>query len=179
MKINPELRRTLLSAIPRSHSSSNQSKRAKQILTLIALMLITVTVSSLMTAQVLSAGQANRTLSNKGSIGTLQTVGVEVYTDASLTGKVTLISWGTLSPGTQSSFSIYIRNEGNTPVTLSQSVSNWNPSNAATYLTLAWNYTGQTLGAGQGMQVTLTLAVSTSISGITDFSFGINVVGTG
>jgi hypothetical protein len=132
-----------------------------------------------MTAQVLSASQASRTLSNKGSVGTFLTVGVEVYTDASLTSKMTLVSWGTLSPGTQSSFIVYVRNEGNTLIMLSQYVSNWNPSNAATYLTLTWNYAGQTLGAGQGMQLTLTLSVSSSISGITDFNFDITIVGTG
>jgi hypothetical protein len=178
-RINPELRRKLFSAVPRFHSSLNQSKGAKQTTTLIALMLIIVTVSSLMTAEVLSASQTSRTLSNKGNIGTLQTIGVEVYTDASLSSKVTLVTWGTLFPGTQTNFGMYIRNEGNTPVTLSQSVSNWNPTNAATYLNLTWNYTGQTLAAGQGVQVTLTLTVSENISGITDFSFNINVVGTG
>jgi hypothetical protein len=177
-RICEELRRVPLVTIPHFYSSLKPPKRTKSALTLIALMLITVTVSSLMTTQVLSAGQTSKTLSNTGNIGTLQAVGVEIYTDASLTRKATSISWGTLSPGTQRTFSIYIRNEGNTLITLRQSVSDWNPSNAAAYMTLTWNYAGQTLGIGQGMQITLTLTVSTSISGINDFSFDIIIVGT-
>jgi hypothetical protein len=161
----------------RSRSSAKRPRKAKLTLTMVALLLMSVTASSFVTAQVLSSVQAGKTVSSKGSIGMLQTVGVEVYTDSTLTSEVTTISWGVLSPGTQRNFSMYVHNEGSTPITLSHSVSNWNPSNAAAYMTLKWNYSGQTLGAGQGLQVTLTLTVSSGISGIDNFSFDITVVG--
>jgi hypothetical protein len=116
------------------------------------------------------------TISN---VGSLKTIDIEAYWDANLTNRVNGINWGLLEPGGQKSFSIYLHNEGNSAVTLSESTSNWNPSAAATYLTLSWNYNGQTIEADKNLQVTLTLSVSANITGITNFSFDIIVVGTG
>jgi len=116
------------------------------------------------------------TISN---VGSLKTIDIEAYWDENLTNRVNGINWGLLEPGGQKSFSIYLHNEGNSAVTLSESTSNWNPSAAATYLTLSWNYNGQIIEADKNLQVTLTLSVSANITGITNFSFDIIVVGTG
>jgi hypothetical protein len=116
------------------------------------------------------------TISN---VGSLKTIGIGAYWDENLTNRVNQINWGLLEPGGQKSFSIYLHNEGNSAVTLIRSLSNWNPSAATTYLTLNWNYNGQTIEAGKNLQVTLTLSVNTDIIGITNFSFDITVVGTG
>jgi hypothetical protein len=113
------------------------------------------------------------------SVGSLKTIDIEAYWDENLTNRVTGINWGLLEPGDQKSFSIYLHNEGNSALTLSMSTSNWNPSAAATYLTLSWDYNGQTIEADKNLQVTLTLNVNASITGITNFSFDIIVVGTG
>jgi hypothetical protein len=56
---------------------------------------------------------------------------------------------------------------------------NWNPSNAKTYLTLNWNYAGQTLAANQVQQVTLTLTVSSTVTGISNFGFDIVITAQG
>jgi hypothetical protein len=117
-----------------------------------------------------------QTISN---VGSLKTIDIEAYWDASLTNRVNGIDWGTLEPGDQKSFSIYFHNEGNSAVTLSESTSNWGPSAVATYLTLNWDYSGQTIEADKNLQVTLTLSVNASITGITNFSFDIIIVGTG
>lgn len=116
------------------------------------------------------------TISN---VGSLKTIDIEAYWDENLTNRVNGINWGLLEPGDQKSFSIYLHNEGNSAVTLSMSTSNWNPSAAATYLTLSWDYNAQTIEADKNLQVTLTLNVSADITGITNFSFDIIVVGTG
>jgi cytoskeletal protein RodZ len=116
------------------------------------------------------------TISN---VGSLKTIDIEAYWDENLTNRVNGINWGLLEPGDQKSFSIYLRNEGNSAVTLSMSASDWNPSAAATYLTLSWDYNGQIIEADKNLQVTLTLSVSANITGITNFSFDIIVVGTG
>ncbi len=113
------------------------------------------------------------------NVGSLKTIGIGAYWDENLTNRVNEINWGLLEPSDQKSFSLYLHNEGNSAVTLSKSTSNWNPSVAATYLTLNWNYNGQTIEAGKNLQVTLTLSVNTDITGITTFSFDIIVVGTG
>jgi hypothetical protein len=121
----------------------------------------------------------NSTSSTISNVGSLKTIGIGAYWDDNLTNRVNGINWGTLEPGDQKSFSIYLHNEGNSAVTLSESTSDWNPSEAATYLTLSWNYNGQAIEADKNLQVTLTLSVSANITGITNFSFNIIVVGTG
>jgi hypothetical protein len=113
------------------------------------------------------------------NVGSLKTIDIEAYWDANLTNRVNGINWGLLEPGDQKRFSIYLHNEGNSAVTLSESTSNWNPSAASNYLTLSWNYNGQTIEADKNLQVTLTLSVSANITGISNFSFDIIVVGTG
>jgi len=57
--------------------------------------------------------------------------------------------------------------------------SNWNPSNASDYMTLSWDYGGQSINPDEVVQVTFTLSVDASIDGITGFSFDITIVGSG
>lgn len=111
--------------------------------------------------------------------GILKTIGVEAYWDAGLTNRVNAIDWGVLDPGTQKSVAIYIHNEGNSAITLSKSISDWNPPAASTYITLEWDYNGQTISVDENLRVTLTLSVSASITGISNFSFGITIAGNG
>jgi len=94
---------------------------------------------------------------------------------AALTNKVSSIDWGILEPGSNVNKTVYIRNEGNAAATLSLATSNWSPSNASNYLTLTWNYGGQTLKVNEAIQVKLTLSASSSVTGITNFSFDITI----
>jgi hypothetical protein len=119
---------------------------------------------------------ASKPISN---VGSLKTIGIGAYWDENLTDKVNLIDWERLEPGAQNNVAIYFHNEGDFAVTLSESTSNWNPPVASNYLTLSWNYNGQTIEAGENLQVTLTLSVSTNVTGVTDFNFDIIVEGTG
>jgi len=105
--------------------------------------------------------------------GVLQTIGIGAYWDPSVTNKVSTTNWGFLQPGDQKSFTVYVHNEGNSPVTLSLSTSNWTPATASAYLALTWNYNGQTINPSAQMQVTLTLTVSPDITGISNFNFDI------
>lgn len=105
--------------------------------------------------------------------GVLETIGIGVYWDPGLTSKASTTYWGLLQPGAQKSLTVYVHNEGNSPVTLSLSTSNWTPSTASDYLALTWNYNGQTISPSAQMQVTLTLTVSSNITGISNFSFDI------
>jgi len=110
--------------------------------------------------------------------GTVTAVGVGVYSNSACTSNLTSINWGTLTPGSTVSKTIYIRNEGNKRLTLSMTTGNWNPQAASNYITLAWNRGGTILEAGQIVSATLTLSVSSSISGVTSFSFEITITGT-
>jgi len=125
--------------------------------------------------QVMSSMQTNTKISNQGA---LKAVGVGVYWDSDLTNKVSSIDWGILEPGSNVNKTVYIRNEGNAAATLSMTTSNWNPSNASNYITLTWNYGGQTLNVNESVQVKLTLSASSSVTGITNFSFDITITAT-
>ena len=114
-----------------------------------------------------------------GSTGTISTVGCSVYSNAAGTNQMTSIAWGTLTPGQVAPQMMYIKNTGNTPVTLVLSTSNYVPANAEQYLTLSWNYTGAAIASGQIIPVQTSLSVSSSISGINNFSFDITITTTG
>jgi len=133
-------------------------------------------LSGLIIVTVRSPYETSSTIS---SVGTLKAIGIGVYWNESLTSRVNVIDWGVLEPSAKKSFTVYIRNEGNLPLTLSVSTSNWNPPTASNYLTLTWSYAGQTINAGATIKVTLTLTVSESITGINNFNFDITAVGSG
>ncbi len=124
----------------------------------------------------LSPLAASNRVSNRGAI---KAIGVGVYSDSACTTKLTSIDWGVLDPGQSRNATAYIRNEGNSAMLLTQSAANWTPSNASNYITLRWDYRGSLLTTGSVVKVTFTLAVSSSISGITDFSFDLTIVGAG
>ncbi len=151
-----------------------QKKEAILTGAIVIIAIYTLTIS--LATQVFPALQTTRTLS---SSGTIQTVGVGVYANSACTNPISAIPWGNLQPGSSQNFVCWIRNEGSSPSTLSLSTSNWNPSAAANYLTLSWNYGGQTLNPGAVVQVTFTLSVSADIQGITSFGFDITIVGSG
>jgi len=113
------------------------------------------------------------------SVGTVKALGVGVYWDSGCSQTVSSIDWGLAEPGAVKNVTVYIRNEGNAPITLSLQTANWNPANAADYISLSWNYGGQTIGANQVVAVTLSLSISSNIQGITTFSFDIVIVGSG
>lgn len=111
--------------------------------------------------------------------GTVKGIGVAVYSNAACTSKLSSIDWGMLEPGENESVTAYIRNEGNYVITISLSTENWSPSSASQYITLSWDYDGQSVNPDEVVEVTFTLAVSSSIDDITDFSFDIIIVGSG
>jgi hypothetical protein len=113
------------------------------------------------------------------SVGTVKALGVGVYWDNACSQAVSSIDWGLAEPGAVKNVTVYNRNEGNAPITLSLQTSNWSPANASDYISLSWNYGGQTIGPNQVVAVTLSLSISSSIEGITTFSFDIVIVGSG
>lgn len=113
------------------------------------------------------------------SAGIVKAVGVRVYCDANCANPVASIEWGVIEPGAQINQTVYIKNGGNTPVTLNLATQNWTPEGALNYLNLIWNYDGQTVDPDVVVKVTMTLNVSPSIEGITSFDFEIVIVGIG
>jgi len=112
------------------------------------------------------------------NLGTVKAMGVGVYWDSGCSNSVTSVNWGTVEPGSTNDVTVYIRNEGNAAETLSSTAENWNPSTASAYMSLTWDYGGQVIDVGEVVQVTLSLSVSASVTGITSFSFDIVIVGS-
>lgn len=137
-----------------------------------AVALILYTLSLSLFGPMIAAALRNQTISNAGSV---RAVGVGVYLDQACTSTVSSINWGTIEPGMNVNRTVYIRNEGNTPATLNMTTSNWNPPSASGYMTLSWDYGGQTLAVNEVKQVKLRLTVSPSITGVTSFSFDITI----
>ena len=151
-------------------------ERKEKIVVGAALAVVIYALTLSMLGPALSLSQANRKVSNAGSI---KGIGVGIYQDQNCTTSVSSIDWGILDPGANATKTVYIRNEGNSAATLSMTTSNWSPSNASSYISLNWNYNNQTLTVNQVIPVVFTLSVSSSISGITNFSFDITVTAVG
>ena len=125
---------------------------------------------------VLSLRQASKTVPGAGRV---KGIGVGIYWNSACTNQTSSIDWGLIEPGSNKTVIVYVRNEGNSVAALSKSTQNWNPSTASSYMTLSWDYTGQTLNVNQTLQTGLTLVVSPTVSGIADFSFEITITATG
>ena len=131
-------------------------------------LILTVTTAGLLTV--------SQTMS---SSGTVTAVNVGVYSDSACTQSLTSINWGTISPGSSVTKIVYVKNTGNTQISLSMTKTSWSPSNANGPITITWDREGTSLSANQVITATLTLGVSSSISGITTFSVNIVIAGTG
>ena len=139
-----------------------------------ALTFVTYVLALSLAGQVLSAGQTSRTISNAG---TVMAIGVGVYWDNGCTDLVSSLDWGILEPGSNKNVTWYIQNQGNSVSKLSMYTSNWSPPTASSYMSLSWDYYGQSISPDEVVQVTFTLFVDASIEGITSFSFDITIVG--
>lgn len=144
----------------------------KIVLAGVALMIIAIT-ATVATAAILSDQQ---TIHNNGSLKS--TPGISVYTDASCTTLCTSIDWGTLNPGDTANHTVYVKNTGNTTETLNLQVSDWNPTKAATSMTLNWNKEGNQLQPNATVTATLTLTTQQDLGDVVDFDFNITIQGT-
>jgi hypothetical protein len=98
-------------------------------------------------------------------------LGAGIYWDQACTNRTLSLNWGPIEAGSNNTLTVYIKNEGNSAVSLSLETSNWTPSASLGYMSLNWNYSGQVLSVDQAIPLELTLTVSPTISGITNFSF--------
>jgi hypothetical protein len=103
---------------------------------------------------------------------------LKVYSDSACTTAMTAVNWGYLSPGDTTTKVVYLKNTGNTPLTLSLTTANWSPTAAASSLVISWDKQATVLAAGQSIKATMTLSVAPSTSGITSFSTQIIISGT-
>jgi hypothetical protein len=110
--------------------------------------------------------------------GTISAVNLGVYSDSACTQTCTALTVGNLNPGGTATQTVYIKNTGNVPETLTMIPNNWNPSNANSSLTFTWNRQNTVLNAGVSIQATLTLTAASNTGSLTNFSFNVIFTGT-
>ena len=103
---------------------------------------------------------------------------IDIFSDGACTQPLSSVAWGEIEAGSSVDRVIYVKNSGDEGVTLSLMTDNWSPNGVDNYMQLSWDYDGNTLGSGVVLEVTLTLAVSPSATGINNFSFDIIITGS-
>ena len=120
---------------------------------------------------------ATRTITN---IATIRTVGVSVWQDDDCTISLSSWMWGSLEPGGSVLKTMYIKNDGNTIVTMSMTTDAWLPANSANYITLTWTAEETVIAVNSIIEANVIMTISSSIvgTGITDFTFNLIVTGS-
>jgi hypothetical protein len=151
----------------------NSPKKLRKIpIVAVVALALTALALTVTTAAVLSS---NQTVPLNG---TLTTVNLGVYTDSACTQNASALNVGSLNPGGTATQTVYIKNTGNVPETLTMTASNWTPTSASSYLTLTWNRESTVLTAGQTIQATLTLTAASNTGSLTTFSCDVTLTGT-
>lgn len=164
---------------------ASKRKLSKTTVVVVALVILGIALSVTTFAaltnqtQVLSTGVVTKSpnvLSN-GAVTTSANVGL--YADSACTTPISSIDWGNLTAGGTATQTIYIKNTSSgLTLTLKMTTNNWSPAIANGPITITWNQSGTILSPGQSTAATLTLAVSSSEVGITNFSVQICITGT-
>ena len=139
-------------------------------------LVIFVLVASALVASTFALFTIQKNIPGTGSIKGL---GLGIYWDQQCQNPTSSIDFGVLEPGSQKDYTLYLRNEGNTDLTLNMAAENWDPTEAANYLSLTWNREGLEVSPDQVISFVITLSVSSNIQEISSFSLDITISGTG
>jgi hypothetical protein len=151
----------------RNHTMKFQKLSVAVIALTIVGILLTVTTAALLST--------NQTVPLNG---TINAVNLGVYSDSACTQTATALNVGALNSGGTATQTIYIKNTGNIPETLTMTANNWNPTNATSSLTLTWNQQNTVLNAGSSIQAILTLTAASNTGSLTTFSCSVTLTGT-
>ena len=141
-------------------------RTAAPVIALTAALLTLTTIGALSTSQTIPLS------------GTITAINLGVFSDYSCTQPVTSLDFGGASPGSIVTQTVYVKNTGDLPETLTMVVDNWSPSGAGAYLTLSWNRQDTVLNVGIVTQATLTLTVEQDTGSLTTFSCDVTITGS-
>jgi len=136
---------------------------------------IALTATAIFLTLVTAGLITTQTIPSDGTV--VSAVNIGVYTDSQCTQNCTNISWGTLNPNSTTNKTIYVKNTGTVPVTLTMTTANWTPTTASLVITLSWDQQDTILDAGQSTPTNLTLTVATDTGDLTNFNFNIVITG--
>ena len=109
---------------------------------------------------------------------TINAVGVEAYYNSACTQPVTYLNVGYVNPGTVVNQTIYLKNSGTMPITLTMVADNWSPTATPSCLTLTWNRQDYILDAEDSVSTTLMLSAASDKVGVTTFNCNVTIIGT-
>ena len=163
-----------LDVLKKIRSIKNSLTKINLRLTGVIILIILMISITLTTYAALST---NQTVLSAGEVKVTANLGV--YSDSAFQNNLTTINWGSPTPGTNVTRTIYIKNTGSgVSLALSMATSDWVPTTANGPITLTWNQEGTRLAPGQSTSAILTLVVSPSVVDITNFTVSISVSGT-
>jgi len=136
---------------------------------------IALTATAIFLTLVTAGLITTQTIPSDGTV--VSAVNIGVYTDSQCTQNCTNISWGTLNPNSTTNKTIYVKNTGTVPVTLTMTTQNWTPTTANSVITLTWDQQDTILDANQSTPANLTLKVATDTDDLTNFNFNIVITG--
>ena len=108
----------------------------------------------------------------------IEGIGVGIYWNQNCTNKTLTLNWGNITPNSENTLEVFIRNEGNSKASLYLSTTEWIPKAASNCIRLEWNYSNQILSPGQIIPISLTLTVSPEIGGVSDFTYNTIITAT-
>ena len=155
-------------SLPASAAVVSKSKAAFTAIAIVGLCF------ALLAVGVFAAVSYSKTINSTGSITAIGNLAI--YSDSTGQSSLNQITWGNINPGESSTFTIYVKNTGNTPMTFTITTANFIPSTMAQYMTLTWNYNGTIVNAGNLQRMDLTLA---TVNNAPAGSFSCNVIITG
>ncbi len=103
---------------------------------------------------------------------------IGLYADLGCTDVISYIQWGSLEAGSTKSIVLYVRNEGNTAITLSKTLTNVYPADITKYFTFGWDYANQHLSPSAVLRVTLNLTAAANVPAAMAFSFDTVITAT-
>jgi hypothetical protein len=133
---------------------------SKKTLVLIAIVAIS-SVAVTTTISIMFSKISNFTLP---TLGTVKTIGVEVYWDQNLENRTETIDWDEIWVGSSKNVTVYVRSISNHQIFLNLDARDWDPTAVSGYMDISWDYDGTLLNPGETIPVTLTLTIPSSHS---------------
>lgn len=105
------------------------------------------------------------------SLGTIKTIGVEVYWDPNGENQIETLSWDEIKieklewneiKAETVNTTVYVKSVSNFIVTLNLNLTDWNPEAISDYITISWDYNETRLNPSEIIPVTITLSPSSS-----------------
>ncbi len=137
---------------------------------------VLVTVAIVLTATTYAALGTNQNPSAEGVVEVSADLGV--YLDCDCTTDLSTINWGILSPGQSTTNTIFIKNTGNSALSLRMETSNWDPVEANGPITITWNRENASIEPEETTIAIITLTVASSEVDFSTFGVQISIAGT-